>query len=307
MNSITQLMAAMNQVREITGGLLAGVPMALEVYPKKVSPGPNQKPQTVYVVTLTHRASINDFLRDVAEQTALRESMRKQIAAKEILELPAPGMESRFEQVAIGQEYYGTEAAAFVSATGEELAALPEVVADVSGEEREKADEPKKKTGSKKQQGDESAEKAPEKTEEPEPTEESGQSEAPQEEAQPPQEKAQSPDEDQGKNSSGDGSDSKDDGTADSPQDDPGDQGENPEDEERTQLPDVDIEPPEGADMSNASKDLRKSFFKKARSAGFTDSAIRDWMSELWNIQSSAKLLTWQTEAMIAAIDGLKK
>jgi hypothetical protein len=30
-------------------------------------------------------------------------------------------------------------------------------------------------------------------------------------------------------------------------------------------------------------------------------------MSELWNIQSSAKLLTWQTEAMIAAIDGLKK
>ena len=76
----------------------------------------------------------------------------------------------------------------------------------------------------------------------------------------------------------------------------------NPEDEGRSEFPRVKVTPPEGAVTSRASKSLRKDFFIKARRAGYTDVKIREWMEKTWNIHSSAKLLTWQVEAMMTAI-----
>jgi hypothetical protein len=278
LNSITQLMAAMYQIREITGGILSGVPMVLEVHPKKVSPGRNKKPQTVYVVTLTHRASINEFLRGVAELTAEREKMRKYIAAREIMELPPPGKENVYDQVRIGQEYY---APSVVDATGEEIATVD-------------ADELDEAPGEEATDKTENAEPAPkpQETKEEETAQETSEPESDSEASEPPQKESKSKSKKAKK-------ETKSKATEETESD-----GES--DEKPTSFPEVDIEPPEDADLSSATKDHRKDFFKAARKAGYDDNQIRVWLKELWNIESSAKLLTWQTTAMIEAVAGLK-
>jgi chemotaxis protein histidine kinase CheA len=197
LNSITQLMAAMHQVSEITGGILSAIPMLLEIYSKKVSTGPNKPPRTVFVVTLTHRAAINDFLREVAEQTALRESMRKQIAAKEILELPEPGKEDLQEQLSIAQEFYG--ATQYIDVESEEVEKPKEEEKPEESEEKPKEEdapapkeEPEEKPKEKKK--DETPPKEEAKAEEPKPKEEPEPSKPEEPAPEPEEEKPAIPD-----------------------------------------------------------------------------------------------------------------
>jgi len=222
MNSIRQLFAAMDQVREITGGALAGVPLVFEMKTKYVQPEPNKPNQKVYTVTLTHKASINEFLRDVAQLTSDREAMRQQIASKEILSLPEPGRETAIEQIGVAQEFYATDVEP------------DDVVADDAGED------------------------VTDKIEE------------------TPPDDAEIADE---------GADQEE------------------ESEEPPPEPSFVTAKPEGADTSKASKDLRKDFFRKARAMGYTDEQIRNWLKALWDIESSASLETWQTQAMVNALE----
>lgn len=67
-------------------------------------------------------------------------------------------------------------------------------------------------------------------------------------------------------------------------------------------FPAVNQEQPEGADTSPASKALRKDFFNQAKQKGMETEDIRAWVEELWHIQSSAALKTWQVEAMIQSL-----
>lgn len=264
LNSITQLMAAMHQVSEITGGFLSAIPMLLEISSKKVSTGPNKPPRTVYVVTLTHRASINDFLREVAEQTALRESMRKQIAAKEILELPPPGQEDPVEQKSIAQEFYSNDFIGDVEAEyvqEEPPKGMDEQIEEATREVREAA---------------QSSEEASETTEPLEEKKARDETSEPNSEPSPKQKNAEKKEESSNE--------------------------ETQKEEEASLMPKVSIDPQDDADMSKATKEMRKEFFKKARDK-YSDDQIRGWLIDLWNIQSSSKLLTWQVTAMMEAID----
>ena len=291
LNSITQLMAAMHQVSEITGGILSAIPMLLEIYSKKVSTGPNKPPRTVFVVTLTHRAAINDFLREVAEQTALRESMRKQIAAKEILELPEPGREDLVEQMAISQEFYNADAyidveSEEVTKAGEEKPAEDEKPKGdkTKAKEETKPKEDKTKAKDKKKEepkgkGETKAKEKPAEKDKPKEKKEEAkeEKEKPKEEAKPREEATESaPDTE----------------AAEPPEETPTETT-----EEKPALPDIDTKPPEDADYSKATKELRREFFKSAR-AKYDDDQIREWLKRLWDINSSSKLLTWQVQAM---------
>jgi len=90
MNSIRQLMSAMQEVSQITGGVLSGIPLVFEVDKKKVRPFYDKPPMDAYVVNLTYKASALEFLKSAIEQAALREKMKRQLATAEIAALPAP-------------------------------------------------------------------------------------------------------------------------------------------------------------------------------------------------------------------------
>jgi hypothetical protein len=107
-NSIKQLFASMRHISFITGGVIAHVPLMLEVNPKRVRPAYSDKYQTVYVVNLTHKESnLGEFLRKVAREHQLYQQMRKSIAGKkEYNFLPAPGFENIDEQQEVAGEYW---------------------------------------------------------------------------------------------------------------------------------------------------------------------------------------------------------
>jgi hypothetical protein len=66
--------------------------------------------------------------------------------------------------------------------------------------------------------------------------------------------------------------------------------------------PAISTEPPENAVERPAAKALRKRYIDTGHDAGYTDGELRDWMKELWGVESSAALKTWQTVAMVEAL-----
>jgi hypothetical protein len=60
---------------------------------------------------------------------------------------------------------------------------------------------------------------------------------------------------------------------------------------------------PENADERPSAKPLRKRWMDTGHDAGLTDEDLRYWMKELWGVESSAAMQTWQTVAMIEALD----
>jgi hypothetical protein len=262
-HSIEQLQASMALIRNLTGGALVGAPFELSVEPKRVRPENNQNYQTVYVITLTHSADAVDFLKLMAEQHRMRAEMRSQIQGSSILSLPSPGLEDRDEQLAVAQEFNDPDD------PGDYI----DAEAHPSNREPEHQASPQEP-----------------------PTEESGPSETPQEEA--PQEASQAQEE--------------------APQ---GRQAATPEQREEirrlkeeaeatkeakdedTRFPGVNTEAPENADERPAAKALRKRYIETGHDAGFSDEELRDWMKFLWEVESSAALKTWQTVAMIEALN----
>ena len=291
LNSIGQLMSSMEQVLTLTGGgkpergILAGIPLVLELQPKRVVPGPNKKPQLAYVVALTRKAGMNEFLQQVLNESVLRESLYKQIAAREILALPPPGKETPYEQIAIQQEFYS------VSQDSDESANVPdpETVMDVLCEDSNPRLEPPEESVAQ-----EGPQDRPGSTEAQNPSTDASAQETPASEAsvvQEPRKQAEAP--------------------------------ETTATEEMAKLgaepfqamrlvestvvtfgnfKPIDTKAPEGADTSPASKELRKAFFEKTKTAGYTDEEVRNLLERLWKIQSSSKLQTWQVVALTNAL-----
>jgi hypothetical protein len=299
-NSIRQLMASMAHIQELTGGALSYVPLELSVEPKKVKPEGSRGYQTVYVVSLTYRAAPLEFLKDVAAQSQLRATMRQRIAAHEIAALPAPGHEDLDEQRAVAEEYVGTDG------NGDVIDAEAEVVDKNAREAREQGKEakkeekaapesPKEKAAQKppqEQQGTRAA--SPEQVEEirrmkeekaaKEKAQQAGQEAAA---APPPPDDSDAPPEA--------GSDTP------PPQDDS-----TPETDEKG-LPVINTTTPDDADQSAATKELRKAFIDAGHKAGFTDLELREWIKNLWNVESTAKLAAWQVNAMTEPLTKMQR
>jgi hypothetical protein len=305
-NSITQLLSAMEEVRRLTGGFLARIPLHLEVTPKRVAAGFGKKPQIVPVVNLTYKADEVEFLRTIVEQKALREQMREQIASGKVAELPAPGHENVHEQVAIAQEFFVAE-----PTPDEYIDVQPDPDQPPPPDDDDAPDKPVPESAPKKSVSKKLADAASEPPPEgakaepvtPEPEkapEPSGGSEAPSAPSaddsqgslglddEPPAEEpaAKQPEttEDSSKSDNSKGA------------------GDAPQDNGERKLPGVILDKPKGANTRQATKKLRKQFFEAARSAEFTDAEIRDWINELWEAKSSAALKTWQVEAMLEAL-----
>lgn len=271
-NSIRQLMFAMRQVYNLTGGYIAGIPMVLELQTKMVSPGPNKKLQKAYVVTLTRRASQNEFLRHVLENAALLENVRKQLATKDFAQLPAPGRENPYDAYAIKEEYYNPEGSIEVEIDGE-------VVSDFAQSDDTpalEAHQEQNETVVQEEPPQPPAEEAPKTPQEPSNAgtaqgQASAANETPAKSEAPEPAKPETPAAETAPVTFG-------------------------------RFKPVDTQKPVKADESAASKETRRSFFAKCKDAGYSDDEIRDWLSALWHIQSSSLLKTWQIEAMLAAL-----
>jgi hypothetical protein len=299
-NSIRQLMASMAHIQELTGGSLSYVPLELSVEPKKVKPEGSRGYQTVYVVSLTYRAAPLEFLKDVASQAQLRATMRQRIAAHEIAALPAPGHEDLDEQRAVAEEYVGTDA----DADADVIDVEGQVVDKNAKGARQQGQEPPK-------QEDPGPEPPKQKASQEPPQEPQGkkaasteqrealrkakeEAEAAKEEPPPPQDEEPPPPTD-------------DDDPATPPSDSAHPQDEVEQERDAKGFPVFATTMPDGADQSAASKDLRKAFIAAGHQAGFTDLELREWIKELWDVESTAKLQAWQVTAMTDPLSRMKR
>ena len=115
-NSVDGLTASLMFLAGVTGGQLANIPLDLVVGPKQVA-DPSGKPQTVYVVGLVFRGTV-DELRDAGYRSALDQAQAGQRIinieheARRLLEGPPPTQVFAGEEPAeVADEYYpGTEA-----------------------------------------------------------------------------------------------------------------------------------------------------------------------------------------------------
>ena len=266
-HSIEQLQASMALIRNLTGGALVGAPFELSVETKRVRPENNQNYQTVFVITLTHSADAVEFLRLMAEQHRMRADMRAQIQGSSILELPSPGLEDRDEQLAVAQEFNDPDD------PGEYIDAEGEVVKD-GCEPQPPPEEPS------------SEEAAPS-----EPPAEDPPQEASESQGEPPREGKKAATQEQidqvealkkekeAENAKATG--------------------------EKTLT--VITEAPDNADERPAAKAMRKRWIDTGHDAGYTDEELRVMMKDLWNVESSAALKTWQIVAMVEGLQKLVK
>ena len=75
-NTARGLMASMLLIQRVSGGLLAGIPLDLVVGPKQVTNPKDGKQQTIYVVHLEYRGSV-DALQQCGYQLALNNASRR--------------------------------------------------------------------------------------------------------------------------------------------------------------------------------------------------------------------------------------
>jgi hypothetical protein len=269
--SIEQLHGALSYIKDITGGLLASIPLELSLRPKRVKPEASQSRQTVYVADLTYSAGHIEFLRLAAERSETFAHLRNRIASRDLAALPAPGFEDPEEQRHVAEEYMGTDSleedGSVIDGEGEEISEPKEQPATQPPKETKKPEPPKKQTP------------------------------PPQDESPPPPSDEDAPPEATSEKKS------------ETKQPAPETSEQTPLDKQPPQQLDdkgfpviVNAEPP-GADKSPASKDIRKNFIQAGHSAGFTDLELRDWIKKLWDVESTAKLETWQVTTMTAELN----
>jgi outer membrane biosynthesis protein TonB len=312
-NSIKQLMASQTHIQELTGGFLSYIPLELCIEPKKVRPESSRGYQTVYVVRLTCKAGPMEFLKEVAARSQLRAQLQSRIATREIASLPPPGHEDAEEQIAVAQEFMATDVDP------------DDIVGDAESFEAKKPQEPAQQSAQQStqqqpkmtpppqqpaQQSEKQSEKQPElKAEKPEVRPENREKqtedlpktvESLPKQAENPEQKAEKPEPSPdpvaepsksapAETSSGGNGGSKGMPSLDS-----------------DGFPVIVNAEPPSPDRSLASKELRKQWIDAGRNAGFTDPQLRDWIHRLWNVESSAKLLTWQVSTMTTLLQQMK-
>jgi len=284
-HSITQLLASMEQIKQITGGMLSYLPLQLSVRPRHVQvrlQNGSQSYQKVYVVDLTYPEGLKEFLQEASQLTSQRTTLQSQINAPDRAALPAPGYEEPEEQKAVAAEFYPDDETVDVKAEEVEKDPPPE-----SRESSEKPDEPASSATpegkERPPQENEPEEHTPE--EPPEGNETSDTTEEPSgyEPYEPyPSDVCGSPYDDGGP---GEG-----------PHDEP------PSDSEKEFFPTV-APKSEKATDAMASKEDRKRLILTGRKARYSDADIRRWMNELWEVESTAALKQWQIDNMLAALN----
>lgn len=121
MISTEQLLGGLLHIQQITGGVLAGIPLQLVVRPLQVAP--DGKLTTVYVVHIEIRAStVADVQRQALEVARHQSAYAAQIAEargayRAALALPAGPDEPEDEQAAVATEYYPETIERFAPAT----------------------------------------------------------------------------------------------------------------------------------------------------------------------------------------------
>lgn len=78
-NSIRNLLASMFFLQHATGGVLAGLPLKFTISPMTVSPKDAKTAQTVYVVNLEYRGTMEELLNKTISVAQFQNSMRTQI------------------------------------------------------------------------------------------------------------------------------------------------------------------------------------------------------------------------------------
>jgi hypothetical protein len=248
-NTISQLLGSMSQIMQITGGLLAYIPLLLTVRPRTtvITMGDGrQSYQRIYVVDMTYQKEMLEFLEDVARLAHQRAQMRAQIQSRDVELLPAPGHESPDEQRIISAEFAPAEEG---EAEGELLPESedPAVADDAPPQEPKKAPQSASESGG---------------------SEGSGEPPPPQDEPPPPQDEPPPPDGDPA---------------------------------EASPFPTVD--PTTEEDETEATKEERREFISIGRAAGYNNDQLRDWMSQLWGVESSAGMKSWQVKRMVTALE----
>jgi hypothetical protein len=74
------------------------------------------------------------------------------------------------------------------------------------------------------------------------------------------------------------------------------------------QLPELSTDEPERVTDDQkklASKKLRKLFIHRGKEKNATNEQLRNWIKELWSVESTASLMVWQVERMIEALENL--
>lgn len=267
-NSIKQLFASMAHIQLMTGGPLSYIPLEFEVSPRRVKAPHMENPQTVYIVRLTYKAEIMEFLKEVANGMALRAQMQKQIASKSFSSLPLPGKETAIEQRAIAEEFHNSADYPMDS----------NVVSDMQ-EDREISDTPIRtnlRVVQTEQIPQEPASKSTTTPEAPPPeTAQETRTETPVEtptetptQTEPVSEATTQP-------------------LTDTPP---------------PSFPVFSAVQTETDDISPADKSLRKLFLSTGQTAGLSNEFMRAWIKEAWSVDSTAALKTWQVQRMIDAL-----
>lgn len=78
-NSIRNLLGSMFFLQHATGGILAGLPLKLTVSPMSVSPKDSKTAQTIYVVNLEYRGTMEELLNKTMSVAQFQNTMRTQI------------------------------------------------------------------------------------------------------------------------------------------------------------------------------------------------------------------------------------
>jgi hypothetical protein len=106
-NSIRSILSSMFFLSNLTGGVLAMIPLKLTVSPMQVQPKDSMKPQTIYVVNIEFAGTASELLQKTFEvqkyQSAMRENIIKlESTARAVLTAP----ESKEEIKEIEAEWY---------------------------------------------------------------------------------------------------------------------------------------------------------------------------------------------------------
>jgi len=260
-NSIKQLFGSMAHIQLMTGGPLSYIPLEFEVSPRRVKAPAMDKPQTVYIVRLTYKAEIMEFLKEVANGMALRAQMQKQIASKNFSSLPLPGKETALEQRAIAAEFHNSEDYPMDS----------NVVSDMQEEPEIPEEKPIRANLRVVQTEQVTQETAPDSTNNPEAAAAETPAETPAEtsSATATQPLTETPVETPAKTQS---------------------------------FPAFSAVKTDTDDDSPADKAVRKLYLSTGESAGFSIESLRAWIKEVWGVDSTAALKTWQVQRMIDAL-----
>ena len=108
-NSVRSIMSSMLFIRQITGGILAGIPLVMSIHPKTAIT-PKGEIQTVYIVTLEFHGTMDELLQHSLKirKTRLEYKVQTEVLEEQIRKRFAslPPVEFEEDERDIAEEFY---------------------------------------------------------------------------------------------------------------------------------------------------------------------------------------------------------